>query len=191
MWRNNFTVHSREISAHLLKEIFTMNIKSTLILAAVALAALQTSPAMAGDNSKSARASTQEAEAIAAVGALLKNYERMLNAADAEGVAKLYTEDAVFMAPNYPPSVGLAQVTGAYKGVFSQIVPNLTFKIAEIKVLPGGWAMARSTSSGSIKIVANGATAPDAYQELFMLKNVDKQWKIARYSFSTTQAAAK
>jgi uncharacterized protein (TIGR02246 family) len=157
-----------------------MNIKHTLALTAVALASLQSLPALAADDAKSGPA---------AIEAVVKSYERVLNAADVDGVAKLYTSDAVFMAPNNPPAVGISQVTSAYKGVFSQIVPNLKFTIAEVKVLSDNWALARSTSSGTIKIVSNGAQVPDAYQELFMLRKVDSQWKIAHYSFSTTQPA--
>ena len=164
-----------------------MNIKktiaNTITLSAIALAALQSLPAAAATAADSAQA------APAAIEAVIKNYERALNAADVDGVAKLFTADGVFMGPNHPSAVGIKQVTGAYSGVFSQIVPSLTFNIAEIKVLSKDWAMARSTSAGSIKIVANGAVVPDAYQELFMLHKQNQQWKIARYSFSTTKAA--
>jgi uncharacterized protein (TIGR02246 family) len=155
-----------------------MNIKQTLVLSAVALASLQALPTLAADSSKSAPA---------AIEAVLKNYERALNAADVDAVTKLYTKDGVFMGPNNSAAVGISQVAGAYTGVFKQIVPSLTFNIAEIKLLSKDWAFARSTSSGSIKIVANGAQVPDAYQELFMLHKEANQWKIARYSFSTTK----
>src|SRR4051812_106291 len=43
----------------------------------------------------------------AAVKALLKSYERALNASDVNGVVKLYTDDAVVLAPNAPPAVGI------------------------------------------------------------------------------------
>jgi uncharacterized protein (TIGR02246 family) len=157
-----------------------MKLKNTLTFTVIALAALSSLPVMASDRTL---------DAPAAITKVLKNYERALNAADVTGVTKLYTNDGVFMSPNHPPAVGISQVTGAYTGVFTQIVPTLSFNIAEIKLLGKDFAMARSTSSGSIKIVVNGAVVPDAFQELFMLQKQHGQWKIARYSFSSTNPA--
>lgn len=51
--------------------------------------------------------------------------------------------------------------------------------------------MLRTTSTGVIKILANGAEVPEGNQELFVLRKKDGQWKIARYSFSSFLPASK
>ena len=49
----------------------------------------------------------------------------------------------------------------------------------------------RTTSTGVVKILANGAEVPGSNQELFLLRKIDGQWKIARYSFSSILRSAK
>ena len=123
--------------------------------------------------------------------ALLKDYEMALNAADTDAVTALYTDDAVVSAPDAPPSVGLQAVRNSYVGTFNAIHTALKFDIAEVKLVSNEGAFARSTSSGSITIVANGAQVPAGFQELFVLRKQRGEWKIARYSFSSTLPAAK
>jgi uncharacterized protein (TIGR02246 family) len=120
---------------------------------------------------------------------VLQNYGQVLNSSDVRGVVNLFSPEGVFMAPNSPTAVGIEQVEAAYKGVFSAISTNLVFKVGDIKMISRDWAIARSTSSGSIKINANGAQIPSAFQELFVLNKIRGQWKIARYSFSSTLPA--
>jgi ketosteroid isomerase-like protein len=49
------------------------------------------------------------------------------------------------------------------------------------------WAFVRTNSTGTMKINATGMTSDEANQELFILrKNAGGEWKIARYSFSST-----
>ena len=118
--------------------------------------------------------------------ALLKNYERVLNASDVDGILTLYTEDGIFMAPNNPSAVGIEQVKAAYTGVFQAIDLNVEFDIVEIEVISDDWAFARTNSAGMTTIKATGDKVPEGNQELFVLKKVDGDWRIARYSFSTT-----
>ena len=47
------------------------------------------------------------------------------------------------------------------------------------------WAFLRTSSTGQITILANGAVIPEGNQELFLLRKVHGQWKLARYSFSS------
>jgi hypothetical protein len=48
----------------------------------------------------------------------------------------------------------------------------------------------RTNSAGTQKVNASGATSTEANQELFIFKNGgDGGWRIARYSFSTTNPA--
>ncbi len=122
----------------------------------------------------------------ARIEAVLEGYERVLNASDVDGILELYTEDGVFMAPNNPSAVGIQQVEAAYTGAFQAIDLNVEFDIVEIEVISDDWAFARSNSAGTITINATGDKIPEGNQELFVLRKVDGDWKIARYSFSTT-----
>ncbi len=119
--------------------------------------------------------------------AVLKAYEQVLNASDVDGVLKLYTEDGVFMAQHNPSAVGIHQVEAAYTGAFQAIDLNVKFDIVEIEVISDDWAFARTNSTGTVTINATGDEFPEGNQELFVFKKTDDgDWKIARYSFSTT-----
>ena len=119
--------------------------------------------------------------------ALLKAYEQVLNASDVNGVLKLYTEDGVFMSPNNPSAVGIHQVEAAYTGAFQAIDLNVEFDVVEVEVISDDWAFARTNSTGTITINATGDKFAEGNQELFVFQKTDDgDWKIARYSFSTT-----
>ena len=122
--------------------------------------------------------------------AVLKSYEQALNASDVEGVAQLFTDDAVVLAPNAPSAVGIRAVRAAYTGIFQAIDLDLTFEVAEVNVVSPDWAFLRSTSSGSITILANGAQVPSSNQELFVPHKTQGRRKLARYSFSSVLPSA-
>ncbi len=117
---------------------------------------------------------------------VLKTYERVLNASDVDGIVKLYTQDGVFMAQHNPSAVGIERVEAAYTGAFQAIDLNVRFDIVEVEVIADDWAFARTNSAGKTTINATGNKIPEGNQELFVLKKIDGDWKIARYSFSTT-----
>src|SRR5580698_200636 len=61
------------------------------------------------------------------------------------------------------------------------------FTIAEIVELGPGWALARTNSAGTTTDHATGKKSAEGNQELFIFeKDDDGAWKIARYSFSST-----
>ena len=123
----------------------------------------------------------------AAIISLLSSYEAALNASSTAAVMPLYAEDAVFMPPNNQPAVGAAAVRQAYDAVFNAIKLNLKFTVAEVVQVAPDWAFARTNSAGTVSVNAAGAKNAEANQELFILKKgADGAWKIARYSFSTT-----
>ncbi len=118
--------------------------------------------------------------------ALLKGYERVLNAGDVDGVVALYTEDGVFMARHNQSAVGIEQVEAAYAAAFQAIDLSVEFDIVEVEVIADDWAFARTNSSGTTTINATGDRIDEGNQELFVLQKLEGEWKIARYSFSTT-----
>jgi len=124
---------------------------------------------------------------VAQVKKLLRNYERVLNASDVEGVLKLYAKDGVFMPQHSIPQVGIDAIRASYEHVFEAIDLDVEFDIIEVEILTDQWAFARTTSSGTTTINADGAKVSEGNQELFLLrKQTNGEWKIARYIFSTT-----
>jgi uncharacterized protein (TIGR02246 family) len=122
-----------------------------------------------------------------AVTALLAKYNDALNASSTDAVMPLYAEDGVFMPPYSPSAVGSEALRKAYDAVFRAITLNVKFTIAEIVELAPEWAFARTNSAGRTLDHATGNRSAEANQELFIFrKDRDGSWKIARYSFSST-----
>lgn len=116
---------------------------------------------------------------------VIRAYETALNASDVDGVMSLYTKDAVVLAPQAQSAVGFDEVTDSYTGTFEAIDLDISFEIAEVKLLSPRWAMVRTNSTGVINLLAQGIQIPEGNQELFLLEKVGREWKIARYSFSS------
>lgn len=125
-----------------------------------------------------------------AVRDVIAAYEKGLNASDAAGITKLYTADAVLMAPNNSPAVGRETIGKVYEGLFKAVKLDIKFEVDEVKVLSDKWAMARTRSKFTVK-VGDAPPAVDANQELFLFQKEDGQWRIARYSYSSTNPAKK
>jgi uncharacterized protein (TIGR02246 family) len=123
----------------------------------------------------------------AAVAAVLSKYEAALNASDTDAVMPLYAEDCVFMPPYRQSAVGATAVRKAYDGVFAAIALSVKFNIAEIIEMAPSWVFARTNSAGTTTDHATGAKSAEGNQELFIFKkDAEDAWKIARYSFSST-----
>lgn len=122
-----------------------------------------------------------------AVADVLSAYNEALNSSNTNAVMPLYTEDGVFMPPYSPSAVGSVAVRKAYDAVFAAIKLTVKFNIAEIAEITPDWVFARTNSEGTTLNHATGSTSKEANQELFIFrKDKDGRFKIARYSFSTT-----
>ncbi|RIX79308.1 YybH family protein [Acidovorax cavernicola] len=130
--------------------------------------------------------------ATAAIGQQLRRYEQVLNASDVDGVMALYADDAVFMPQHSQPAVGRDAVRTAYRQVFSTIKLDVRFQIDEIQQLSPDWALARTRTNGTVKLLASDQPpAGEANQELFVFhREADGQWRFARYLFATTNPPA-
>src|SRR5580698_7584800 len=121
-----------------------------------------------------------------AVSEVLSKYQDALNQSDTDAVMMLYAPNGVFMPQNSPSSVGAGDVRKAYDAVFKTISLTVQFNVAEVVEIGPNWVFARTNSAGTVKVHATGAGGPEANQELFLFQKIDGAWKIARYSFSTT-----
>ena len=122
-----------------------------------------------------------------AVAETLSAYNQALNSSDTNAVMPLYAQDGVFLPPYSPSAVGLAEVRKAYDAVFAVIQLTVKFQIAEIVEMIPDWVFARTNSAGTTLNHATGAISKEGNQELFIFhKEKDGKFRIARYSFSTT-----
>lgn len=154
----------------------------------VAGCSLQAAPAAAAAQTVSAAATNPADEA--AIKEVLASYETALNASKTEAVMSLYADDAVLLPQETPTVAGSKAVKQFYVGTFKAIKIDLKFQIAEVQVVSNEWAFLRTTSSGTMKILATGNEVPAHNQELFVLRKEAGLWKLARYSFSSTLAPA-
>jgi uncharacterized protein (TIGR02246 family) len=127
-----------------------------------------------------------------AVAEALDAYNVALNSANTDAVMPLYMDDGVFMPPYSPSAVGSAAVRKAYDNVFAAIRLTVKFNIAEIVEMSPDWVFARTNSAGTTLNHASGKTSAEGNQELFIFRrDRDGRFKIARYSFSTTNPQSK
>jgi uncharacterized protein (TIGR02246 family) len=148
-------------------------------MAAAALLAVAANPSIS-------RAATPAGDKAAIEGAL-STYEAALNASNTDAVMPLYAEDGVFMPPYRQSVVGAAAVRQAYDAVFKAITLHVKFDIAELVEMSPDWAFVRTNSAGTNTVNATGLKSAEGNQELFIFKKgTDGTWKIARYSFSST-----
>ena len=167
--------------------------KTHLAVAAACLALQVAAPSALAKQPQEASAKSKGADSRqqAQIEQLLNKYEQALNTSDVNAAVQLYTDDGVFMAPENPQAVGTEVLRKAYAGVFQAIAIKLKFQIVETKLLSPEWAMLRTTSTGTVKILANGAEVPGSNQELFVMRKTNGQWKIARYAFNSVLRPAK
>lgn len=118
---------------------------------------------------------------------VLLTYETALNASDTDTVLTLFAPDGVFMAPNNPSTVGADAIRAAYNGIFQAITFDTELTVEEVVQVAPNWAFVRTSSNGHVTVNAIKQRVPDANHELFIIqKGDDEAWKIARYSFATT-----
>nr|WP_299171142.1 hypothetical protein [uncultured Brevundimonas sp.] len=99
----------------------------------------------------------------------------------------MFAADGVFMAPNTPSIIGADAIRGAYAGLFQAITFDTELTVEEVVQVAPDWAFVRTSSNGQVTVKAIQQRVPDANHELFVFqKGDDAAWKIARYSFATT-----
>ena len=115
--------------------------------------------------------------------ALLATYEQSLNTADAALAASCYAPDGIFMPAGLPTAKG-AEMEGAYRQIFDAIRLDVAFTIDELEVTSDQSAYALTRSNGTQKVLGSGDQAAESNREIFLLRNIDTGWKIARYMFN-------
>ncbi len=160
------------------------NTRMTQVAALSTVALIALGLGSAGIDAQS-RGGTMITNDQAQIALLLDRYETALNASDVDAVLELYAPDGVFMPSSAPTAEGADQVRATYEFVFSNIQLAIRFSIDEIEVY-GDLAFARTGSKGTVRILADGTSAPEENRELFVLDKHRVEWKIARYMFNKT-----
>jgi uncharacterized protein (TIGR02246 family) len=128
-----------------------------------------------------------DTQAETVVKAVLSKYQAALNASSTAQVIPLYAEDGIFMWEFNPSVIGKENLRRAYDNVFKTISLHVKFQVAEVVQMSPEWAFARTNSSGTQTLKANGRTTAEGNQELFIFhKDADGMWRIARYCFGST-----
>jgi ketosteroid isomerase-like protein len=70
---------------------------------------------------------TAATDAEAAIRAAGPGFIRAFNAGDADAVARYYSDDAVFLAPNAPIAKGMSGVRDAFRAFLTSVHPTLSF----------------------------------------------------------------
>ncbi len=127
------------------------------------------------------------AELAPAVAAPIETYIAGLNAHDLDTVVSAFTSDGALMAHEAETAVGTAELSAAFAQRFTMFDYGRQLHIedwygdAEVAVV-------RCHTTGSLTIRATGVTVEAVGRELFALRRVDGQWKIASYMFNRTTA---
>ncbi|KAF1935106.1 NTF2-like protein [Clathrospora elynae] len=116
---------------------------------------------------------------------LLHRYGTVLASHSIPDLLSIYTKDGVLMAPGFQPAVGTEALTSSYERIFSTIKLEIRFDIDEIEVMNEEWAFARTTAAGTKHWLKKGTQESHHNQEIFILRKLEGEWKIARYCFSS------
>jgi uncharacterized protein (TIGR02246 family) len=125
---------------------------------------------------------------VAGIRRVIYSYQQALNDNNVEEIIKLFTEDGTVMIQKAPTNVGIAEVRKFYQALFKSIDLDLEFQIAELVQVSPEWAFVRSTSHGTVVVIADKSNNSSVGQELFILKKqTGGDWKIARYAGSSVK----
>jgi len=139
---------------------------------AVGLAACaQPAPPMPADTS---------AEDLAAVNAVREAWVAAYNAADADGVAALYTEDAIDMPANEPTVSGRTAIRERTAAQFGMAKATATVTADETQLM-GDWAFDRGTYSVTMTPTAGGdSMTVEGRYVVILRRQADGSWKLVR-----------
>ena len=116
-----------------------------------------------------------------AIKKLIANWEKVLNAGDADGGKDLFMPDGVFMPHGSPAQVGAKAIHAFQDTLFGQgEAVDYNFDPVEVVVL-NGWAFARVENTGITKSKDGGTIAKIDNKSLWILRRTNAgTWKIAR-----------
>jgi uncharacterized protein (TIGR02246 family) len=114
-----------------------------------------------------------------AIKAVVDAYAAALNGSDVQGIVDTFTDDAVLMDLDRPTTIGRERLRADYERGLDLGQVHREFDVDEI-LHSCHVATVRTHSTGTLRIEGAGEISSEA-RELFVLKRVDNEWKIAQY----------
>jgi len=115
-----------------------------------------------------------------AIKKLIANFEKELNAGNADGVKDLFMPDGVFMPHGSPAQVGGKAIHAFEDTYFGRELLDINFNPVEV-VVHNGWAFARVETTGTGKSKDSGTSSKIDNKSLLVLHRTNAgTWKIAR-----------
>ena len=87
------------------------------------------------------------------------------------------------MGQPVPTATGIEEIVALYADLFSKRDYNIQFDIQEIE-LSGDLGFVRTRSRGTIAPKGQNPEGSQGNREVFVLKNIDGEWKFYRYIFN-------
>jgi uncharacterized protein (TIGR02246 family) len=113
-----------------------------------------------------------------AIRAVVEAYAAALNGSDVPGIVDTFADDAVLMDLDRPTTVGRERLRADYERGLDLGQVHREFHVDQI-LRSGDIATVRTHSTGSLTM--QGREMRSEARELFVLKRVDEEWKIAQY----------
>jgi uncharacterized protein (TIGR02246 family) len=113
-----------------------------------------------------------------AIRAVVEAYAAALNGSDVQGIVDTFADDAVLMDLDRPTTVGRERLRADYERGLDLGQVHREFHVDQI-LRSGDIATVRTHSAGSLTM--QGREMRSEARELFVLKRVDEEWKIAQY----------
>ncbi|HLJ67584.1 MAG TPA: nuclear transport factor 2 family protein [Chloroflexota bacterium] len=117
-----------------------------------------------------------------AVKSTIERYAALRKSGDIEGLVNLFTAEGSVMPPGAPTSTGPEALRAAYEPFRTALGLECTYQFDEI-LCSGDLASARTRSTGTVLNRDTGEQSPASWRELFVLRRVAGQWRIAQYMF--------
>jgi uncharacterized protein (TIGR02246 family) len=115
---------------------------------------------------------------------LLRTYQDGLNEANLELVRSVYTNDAVVIGQPFPTATGMEEIIALYADFLSKLDFNVQFELLEME-LKNDLGFIRTRSHGTIVPKGQKPTRSEGNREIFIVKNVQGDWKFYRYIFNS------
>jgi len=123
---------------------------------------------------------------LAAINSMRERAVPVFNRGDADAFMAFFTDDAVVMAPNFPPAIGKQAVRALFQGLFGQFAVEETLSSHEI-LLFGDWAFERGSYTATLTPRSGGGPIQDNGKIIFIWqRQSDGSWKIARDMWNTS-----
>ena len=113
-----------------------------------------------------------------------KRWLELIRTGNAEGVARLYTENGALMPPNAPVALGRSAIEQGWRAMMEMPGFALTFEPEEIVVSSSG-DMAYDRGTYRFRATPPGGAIDDVGKYLVVWRNVGGEWQVAADIFNS------